>query len=108
MFDKLFGDCKPISLYGPHGLRSGLGLLLRVIGVDDAEIMRFIYWKSLESLDLYTYGIELSEARKNTKSFLTENSLDLKNLCIREILELLLSSIDTLRPLFEDFRKAGE
>ena len=108
IFDTDFSNCKPVALYGPHGLRSGLGLLLRSLSVEDGNILRYIYWKSLESLDLYTYGFELSEVRKNTSNYLKQINLDITGLSIRESLEVLLLNIDQLRPLFEDFRKFGE
>ena len=103
-FDKIFNQCKPVSLYGPHGLRSGLGLLLRLFSVDDAEIMRYIYWKSLESLDLYTYGFELSEARKLTRNFLVKHGLKIGDMCIRELLQYLISNVVLLEPLFNEYR----
>ena len=104
MFDATFKANRSNELYGPHGVRSGLGIFLLCAGYSEMELTRYFYWQSVSSLQRYTYGIELSECKNIFKKHAISNGFDFKNSSIRETISTILLHDSHFCQFFEKLR----
>ena len=103
-FDKIFKACKLIDTYGPHGFRSGLSLSLMILGYSDQELMKYFYWNSSESLQRYTYGIELSNLTRFKDQYLKQRGIDFTGYSIYETVGYLVKHHAVFVEFFEKLR----
>ena len=104
-FDRLFSESSSYELYGPHGFRSGLGLILILFNFSEADLTRYFYWKSVESLRRYTYGIELTSWRSKLEVHCRNHGLNPCPTTIQAGISMLLDNIDVFTSFFDDFRR---
>ena len=103
-FDRLFKRFSPVSTYGPHGYRSGLSLFFMLLGHEDSVLLKYFYWNAQESLQRYTFGIELSSWRIRKTEFLKGCGIAIENKSLYETVAVVLQNADAFRPLFDALR----
>ena len=86
----------------PHGIRSGIPIMLQAANVPEEEIRDFCGWRSIDNFKRYTCGALKSELKQEVSKSL----VFYENITIHEILQIFLESWNcpVMRHLYSNWR----